>query len=448
MSTPTRPLVVIDDDPTGTQAVSGLPVIMAWDPDDIRWALSRSAEAVYVQTNSRALAEHEAVRVTREVADAFLRHRDVTLVSRGDSTLRGHFPAEPRALADAVLAAGGEVDAIVLVPAFPDAGRVTVRGVHYVEREGRRIPAGESAFAADATFGYAASDLRDWVVEKSRGRYRRADVGVLAAASPSADDAEVERLLADGARVLVVDAESESDLRAAAAALAQAEARGRRFVYRVAPPFVRALLGMPRPATLQGVPDALDAPDAPATEPHGLIVVGSHVSVTAQQLMTLTAARPGIAVVELSVDRLREDREDEIARVAAAVGRGLGESDIILQTSRRLRVADSPEASLALSASVSVALSDAVARALEGLRPAFVIAKGGITSSDVATRGLGMRRATIVGPMLPGMVSLWRIEDGPFVGLPFVVFPGNVGDASALLTVVDKLAGAYRADLV
>ncbi|MCB1255217.1 MAG: hypothetical protein KDB39_18685, partial [Austwickia sp.] len=72
--------------------------------------------------------------------------------------------------------------------------------------------------------------------------------------------------------------------------------------------------------------------------------------------------------------------------------------------------------------------------------PRFVVAKGGITSSDVAARGLSIERAMVRGPMLPGIVSLWEPIDGPARGIPYIVFAGNVGGPSSLAEVVHKLS--------
>ena len=74
------------------------------------------------------------------------------------------------------------------------------------------------------------------------------------------------------------------------------------------------------------------------------------------------------------------------------------------------------------------------------VRRRFVVAKGGITASDVAARGLSIRRAMVRGTVLPGIVSLWEPVDGPARGIPFVVFAGNVGGPEALADVVDTLS--------
>jgi hypothetical protein len=98
--------------------------------------------------------------------------------------LRGHFPLEPDVIAATVAAVSGEVtDGVVIVPAFPDAGRVTIGGVHYMRGTGavagELIPVAETEFARDASFGFANSEMARYVEEKSGGRFPAATVIVL-----------------------------------------------------------------------------------------------------------------------------------------------------------------------------------------------------------------------------------------------------------------------------
>jgi uncharacterized protein YgbK (DUF1537 family) len=149
-------------------------------------------------------------------------------------------------------------------------------------------------------------------------------------------------------------------------------------------------------------------------------------------------------VVELRVESLLDDAERvaELDRVVADVVAGLGVGDVVLHTSRVLVRADSAADSLRIARTVSAALVEVVRRTLAERPPRFVIAKGGITSSDVATKGLQIRHAVVRGPMLPGIVSLWQPVDGPAEGIPYVVFAGNVGDDRSLLDVVRILSSA------
>jgi uncharacterized protein YgbK (DUF1537 family) len=450
-----RVLVVLDDDPTGTQSVADLPVLTAWEADDFRWAFGVSdggtpPPAVYVLTNTRSLDPAEAAARNREVVlNSLEAARDLDLelafTSRSDSTLRGHFPLETDTIAEALKShAGRGTDGVVMVPAFPDAGRVTIGGVHYTRSgNGTLTPVAETEFARDATFGYANSSLAEYVEEKSDGRYSARDVivldlGILRTGSPEESAAAIADALAPAANrtPIAVDIVTENDLRRLALGLAEAERRGKNLIYRVGPPFVRGRIGQEVRAPLSSA-EALGG-DAP--ERGGLVVVGSHVGQTTRQLEALLRRLPSARVVELDVERLLGGDDRHVAETAERVAAALGEGDVVVHTSRTLVTADDAAASLAIARRVSAAIVDVVRRTVASVRPRFVVAKGGITSSDVAAHGLSIRRAIVRGPMLPGIVSLWEPMDGPARGIPYIVFAGNVGDDESLADVVGKLS--------
>lgn len=441
-----RQLVVLDDDPTGTQSVGGLPVLNAWSPADLTWALETGAPAVYVMTNSRSLSPEDAEQRNREVVSSALEAArtlgiEVDFVSRSDSTMRGHFPLEPDTIRDVVSTAGITIDGVVIVPAFGDAGRITVRSVHYAGSPASGyVPVGETEFAKDATFGYASSDLRDWVAEKTEGRIPADRVATITLDQLRTDpEASVAVLtsLTDGQPV-IVDIVEETDLRLLALALLEAEARGKRFVHRVGPPFVRGLIG-------QDVIAPLSAEDVAAlrtreTAPGGLIVVGSHVALTTRQLDQLRERR---APVEFEIDVakvLSDQATDYLDGIVQAVSDALQQGNVVVRTSRTLVKGVDGADSLRIARAVSDAVVSVVREVLRRTPPRFVIAKGGITSSDVAARGLEIERAIVRGPMLPGIVSLWEPILGPARGIPYIVFAGNVGDEQSLADVADKLS--------
>ena len=442
-----RVLVVLDDDPTGTQSVADLPVLTRWEVDDLRWALEQGAPAVYVLTNTRSLDPADAEQRNREVvtnALAAAATAGVTLgfVSRSDSTLRGHYPLEPTVIAD-VLArqAGVRTDAVVIVPAFPDAGRITIGGVHYTRGpDGTVVPVAETEFARDATFGFRSSALADYVEEKSAGRFAADDVIGLdlhLVRGPAAGIADALDAATDSTPV-VVDVVTENDLRALALGLAESERRGKSLLYRVGPPFVRGRIGQEVRAPLTAAEAYVGT--APASG-GGLVVVGSHVGQTTRQLGVLTAEHPA-SVVEIAVEPLLtpEGAVAELDRVVGAVTVALETGDVVVHTSRLLVKRDDPAESLRIARTVSAAVVEVVRRTLAEHPPRFVVAKGGITSSDVAAFGLEIRHGIVRGPMLPGIVSLWQPVDGPARGIPYVVFAGNVGDDRSLLDVVRVLS--------
>jgi uncharacterized protein YgbK (DUF1537 family) len=398
-----------------------------------------------VLTNTRSLDEADAVALNERVARGLLaagerRSGRVQLVSRSDSTLRGHVIAEVAALQSAARAAGlGGYDGVLLAPAFLEAGRLTAGDIHWARMPGGLVPVGQTEFARDATFGYAASDLRDFVAEKSGGTVRPEDVLSLSLADIREGGAPRVRDLLSGVRDgrwVVVNATEYSDLDTVALGVLLAEQAGRTFAFRTGPSFIRSLAGMGPKAPLRGTelyPEGLPAG-------HGLVVVGSHVGQSSRQVAALLA-RGGVRPVELDVPALL-DGADVVAPAVAQVVRALAESDVLLYTSRALITGRDRAGSLAIARTVSAALSQVVSEALAA-GPAWVVAKGGITSHDVAVRGLGIRRAEVAGQLFPGVISVFRPLDAASAatGQPYVVFAGNVGDEDTLAGVVAILNG-------
>jgi uncharacterized protein YgbK (DUF1537 family) len=461
-ATSPRVLVVLDDDPTGTQSVADLPVLTRWEVEDFQWALHQGKPAVYVLTNTRSLDPEEAAARNEEVVrNALAAARDgeseinLGFVSRSDSTLRGHFPLEPDVIAATVAAESGEAtDGVVMVPAFPDAGRITVGGVHYMRgpEAGQLTPVAETEFAKDATFGFANSEMAKYVEEKSQGRFAAdsvivLDLNIIRAGSATGQAEVSAKAIADAiepatqSTPIVVDIVTENDMRALALGLEEAERRGKKLLYRVGPPFMRARIGQDiRPELSGGEAYAGNTP----SEAGGLIVVGSHVGVTTRQLKVLTDRHSSARIVEIDVEKLLgEEAAAYLDQTVDAVVDALHGGDVIVHTSRLLIKTDDPAESLRIARTVSAAVVAVVNRTLKTFPPRFVIAKGGITSSDVAAHGLEIRHAIVRGPMLPGIVSLWEPVDGPAKGIPYIVFAGNVGDDESLAQVTSKLSNTF-----
>jgi uncharacterized protein YgbK (DUF1537 family) len=446
-----RRLVVLDDDPTGTQSVADVPIITEWREPDLRWALRQPVGGFYVLTNTRSLGPARAAARNREVLTALASVATelgvpVALVSRSDSTLRGHFPLETDVLGEELAARFGQpVDGVLLIPAYIDAGRITVDSGHWVRTPDGFIPAGASEFAADVAFGYAASDLRAFVEEKSDGRWPRATVARLTLEDLRTAGVEhVTRRLSNlrGGQPMVVDAACDEDLRIVALAAMRAEQRGKTFVYRTGPSFVRNRLGQRAHPPLSD--DALAAmigarvTGAGRTRARGgLVLVGSYVGLTTVQLLQLAGLE---LLTELELDVLAllvaNDPISLVESLAARAARALEEGDVVVRTSRAV-ARDPSESSLTTHARVSDALVETVRAITARVTPRWIVVKGGITSSDVATRGLGIRRAWARGTLLEGIVSLWQPAAG--VTPPYVVFAGNVGDDGALRRVVQRL---------
>jgi len=442
-----RILAVLDDDPTGSQSVRGVQVVTVFEEAEYAAALETATPALFVLTNTRGLSEPDAVALdTRIAAQLFAvaasRDAELDLVSRGDSTLRGHVLAELAALDDARRTAlGSGFDVFLLAPAFFEAGRTTVGDVHRVRVDGVDVPAGETEYARDKTFGFHASDLKEFLAEKSAGAIDAADV-----VSLSLDDIRVggpERIAAilralHGGVHVVVNAEQDSDYDVVALGVALARETGTAIATRCGPSFVRALAGI-EPGEPLG-PAEIWPDGRPAG--HGLIAVGSHVSGTSTQVERLRERHP-VREFELQVSRVLGDdgeRDAHVAELGAAAAAALASADVLVYTSRELVPGADPAASLDIARRVSAALTDVTGLVLAA-RPAWVIAKGGITSHEVAVAGFGVRRAEVAGQLGRGIISLFRpLAARPeAIGMPYVVFAGNVGTPDSLADVVALL---------
>jgi uncharacterized protein YgbK (DUF1537 family) len=446
-------VVVLDDDPTGNQTVHDVAVLTEWSLPLLIDAFHEPEAVVYLLTNTRSMPATEAQARNREIALRLkaareATHREFVIVSRSDSTLRGHYPDETAALAATL---GLPFDATLIVPFFVEGGRITAHDIHYVKEGELLIPAAETEFARDATFGYTHSNLRAWVSEKHGGAVTADKVASITLddirrGGPDAVTAKLARL--SGGAICIVNAVSYRDLEVVVAGLLAAEARGKRLLYRTAASFVRVRGGIaPQPllthAALGGA-----APHADTASPAagGLTIAGSHVAKTTRQVAA-AAALPGVHRMEVAVPALLDagQRAGEIARVVERAGALLGAGEEVLIVTSRELVGRTEEgagsskgsSSLAIGQQVSAALVDIV----RGLptRPAWIIAKGGITSSDIATEALNVHRAWVLGQAIPG-VPVWRTgPESRWPALIYVVFPGNVGDDSALAEMVQIL---------
>jgi uncharacterized protein YgbK (DUF1537 family) len=428
----TGPLVLLDDDPTGTQALREVPVFLRWeDTALLASALVGDAATADLLTNSRALAPAEAERVTRGAAEAALAAAaDARLVLRGDSTLRGHQLEEYRAVRD--VAFPGRDPVLMLVPALPAAGRVTRSGIHWLVQDGRRVPVSETEYATDRSFGYRSARLTEWAEERSDGHFAASDgIEVPLADVHERGGSSVAGALEDAARLgrpaaCVPDAETVEDLELVAAGLLEAEARGVEVVVRCAPTFAAVLAGRLATAAI-----------APPRADDGLLVIcGSYVSRTTRQLEHLCKSRRLEPQLVDPAALCGDGAGAEVARVTAATGRDLETRGIAVVATPR----GAPAAGdlLATGARVAAGLAQ-IAGALPAL-PRTVFAKGGITSAVVLRDGLGVTRAQVAGPVAPG-VALWRADSR---GRPvdYVVVPGNVGAEDLLVELADLVGAA------
>ncbi|PMD38612.1 3-hydroxyisobutyrate dehydrogenase [Hyaloscypha variabilis F] len=437
-------LVILDDDPTGTQTCHDISVLTVWDIETLQLEFKTAERGFFILTNSRAFPPKEAKKLVETICQNIQNAAQATgktfeIVLRGDSTLRGHFPEEPETV-EAILGKGN-IDAWILAPFFYQGGRYTINDVHYVAEGDTLVPASQTPFARDATFGYKSSNLRDYVLEKAGSKFTVDDfVSISIEDIRLGIDHVTEKLLkATKGSVVIVNAAAETDMHVFAAGILAAEQKGRKYICRTGAAFVSSRLG------ITGIPPlSAESLNINNTTTGGLIIAGSYVPKTTLQLQSLRTRRASkLYVIELPVAKLIHSLEavtDFVSKAVEHASQSLQNGqDVLIMTSRDLVVGQDPVSSLGIGGLVA----EILVRIMLGIevRPRYVIAKGGITSSDMATKGLKMKRAVIVGQAAAG-VPLWKCDEGTsrHRGVPFVVFPGNVGGENTLAELVERWA--------
>ena len=437
-----RKIIVLDDDPTGVQTVNGIHVYTDWTEESIAAGFAEENRMFFILTNSRAFqtaqteAEHRTI-AARVAAEARRTGKEFMLISRSDSTLRGHYPLETVTLARTLEESGERIDGEVLMPFFKEGGRFTIGDVHYVQEGAELTPAGDTEFARDKTFGYTSSDMKEYIEEKTQGAFRAADV-----VSISLDDLRamrvdviIKQLMAvTDFRKVIVNAVDYVDVKVFAIAMIRAMKAGKHFLFRTAAAWTKVIGGVTDKPLLRR-----DELVVPGNANGGLIIIGSHVKKTTEQFEKLREL-DAVKFVEfnhllvLDTPRLEAELQRIIRETEDAIRHGM---TVAVYTGRKRFDAGSEAESLRVSVQISDALTSIVRRL--SVQPAFLIAKGGITSSDVGTKGLSVRRALVLGQVAPG-IPVWQTgAESKFPGMSYIIFPGNVGAVETLRDMVKML---------
>lgn len=406
-------MVVLDDDPTGIQTVHGCLLITQWDEASVRQGFADAEPFFYILTNTRAMTRDEAERVTREAMETVVKvnedyHYRLIIVSRSDSCLRGHFPLETDVMRDCLVRHGYAVaPKTPFCPAFIEAGRVTIDGVHYMKDGERLIPVSETEFARDNVFAYHTSVLKDYIREKG--------------ANP--DD------------YIIVNAQSYDELRTFAATIVGDHAALHNALSdSVAEQSIVIRSSSSLPKAISGIADQplLDR-SILKRDGVGCFVVGSHVKKTTQQLECLLQAE-GTCAVEVDVQRILDDADALMLKtqdtIRQIVEQGL--TPVIYTSRQEIRLADADQRQ-----HLGQQVSDFLVNIVHQLpyTPSYLVGKGGITSHDILTKGLGIRTARVLGQIVNSVPCVMTHD------FPYIIFPGNVGNEQSLKEVYQKLKG-------
>lgn len=432
--------IIIDDDPTGNQTVYDVPLLTTWNLDVFISEFINKTPVFFVLTNSRSLSAIETSKIFQEISKniakaAALTQQKYTIVSRSDSTLRGHFPLEHNTIKQ-----GADLkDAItVFIPVMFEGGRVTLNDTHYVSDSENLTPVSETPFAQDHSFGYTNSNLKAYVEEKTGGDVKASMVYSFSIEQIRTQPSEI---LASQIQEIplssycVFNCLNYLDLDKVTNALLLAEKSGKEIIYRTSSSFVPSYIGL-KPKGLLNREDLI----IEGSKNGGLTIVGSYVKKSSEQLKQALSLYSEDTIVEVDVEQImKEDSSVYVNSLVEKVDKNISTgNDVIVYTSRKLITGTDSNSTIKIASTVSQALVSLVNSIAK--RPRYLIAKGGITSHDLATKGLGMIRSKVLGQLLPG-IPVWEMgEETRFLRLPYVVFPGNVGNEDTLSEIIQKLS--------
>ena len=430
--------IVIDDDPTGNQTVYDVPLLTSWSMGVFVEEFIEGTPVFFILTNSRSLSAEETAKIYTTISENILKAAKVTkreyvIISRSDSTLRGHFPLEPKTLRQYLKM---KTAITVFIPVMFEGKRVTVNNTHYIADGGTLTPVNETPFSKDHSFAYSNANLKAYIEEKSSGGVKANEVFSFSLQQIRSLDV---RVLAENILEIppesycVFDSLNYSDLDKICQALLLAEQSGKQILYRTSSSFIPSYIGLAPKPLLK--PEHVTATDANG----GLTIVGSYVKKSSQQLHKALEIFAEGTIIEVDVERIRaKDYRNYISALAIQIDANLqSRKNCIVYTSRKLVTGVSAKDTLDIASKISAALVDIV-RSIT-VRPKYIIAKGGITSHDLAIKGLRMKRSSVLGQLEPG-VPLWKMGmETKFPKLPYIVFPGNVGDVNTLKTIITKL---------
>ncbi|MFJ7971831.1 four-carbon acid sugar kinase family protein [Psychrobacillus sp. NPDC096389] len=440
-----KKIIVLDDDPTGVQTVHGISVYTDWSVESIEKGFQEENSMFFILTNSRGFTAAETKKAHIEIATniaevAKKQSKEFIVISRGDSTLRGHYPLETEVLKDTIEATSNiNFDGEVIIPFFKEGGRFTVDNIHYVQYEEYLVPAGETEFAKDRTFGYTKSHLGEYVEEKSAGNFTAENTTYISLKSLRSLDIEGitnQLLQVTDFNKIVVNAVDYVDVEIFVIALAKAMKSGKQFMFRSAAALTKVIGGVSNKALL-----TREELIQEETNHGGLILVGSHVKKTTEQLEVLKTS-DFIEFIEFNTHLVLQPEkfQEEIDRVISTTENFIREGKTVTVYTNRERL-DLGEGKKEEELKLSVKISDAVTSIVQRLtvRPNYIVAKGGITSSDIGTKGLEVKRATVAGQIQPGIPVWFTGEESKFPGIAYVIFPGNVGAVTTLKDTVEIL---------
>ena len=444
-------IIIIDDDPTGSQTVNGCNLLLKWDYETLLKGLKDSSNLLFILANTRSLSKKDVKVRLKEICSALreimnnssFAEEDFVVISRGDSTLRGHNFIEPFIINELL----GPFDATFYIPAFIEGNRTTVNGNHFVDN----IPVHKTIFSKDKIFGFNTSNVKELIYEQSNHKLDFnhienifiKDFEVLETNQPNKLYLYMENLKNN--QKVIVDIRDYFQLDKFSRII-KSLLKKKKFLFRSAASFISSLSNVKQTKKENIYFSQLRRKNNNDKMLKGLIVVGSYNELTTLQLnkvLNISLCQP----IEINVLKLYalfkiEDNLKQINSlrklIVHSIKQNLSQDFVpVLYTSREIVSPRDNNDLIQFQIFLSSFISEIVSVIKNDI--GYLISKGGITTNTILSEGLKADSVYLEGQILPG-ISLVTFNLQEQKGkLPIVTFPGNIGNNMSLVKALEIL---------
>ncbi len=434
-------IIVIDDDPTGSQSVHDCLLLLNWNYQTLLEGLRSNSNLLFILANTRSLSEKEVKVRLKEICNNLYKisldenlQDNLIFVSRGDSTLRGHNFLEPYLINKYL----GPFDATFHIPAFLEANRITIDGKHFVDG----IPAHKTTFAKDNIFGYETNDLKKLLYKKSRSKIKLKNIKKLNFIEESSFS-ELKKFMENlkNNTHVIVDIERFSQLEKFSEIIREL-INQKKFLFRTAASFLKTISVTKNNKKDNFYYSQLRIRDKRNHFLPGLIIIGSHTEISTNQFKKLVELNT-FEAIELDVEEfheihvLKENRTKIIQfkkNILEKIREAIKNSFIpIIFTSRKVKIFEDELEQMDFYNSLSFLISQIVSDIKYEI--GYLISKGGITSNTILNSSFNIDYVYLEGQICNGISLVKAKLVHKNNELPIITFPGNLGHDCSLVDV-------------
>ena len=434
-------IIVIDDDPTGSQSVHDCLLLLNWNYETLLKGLLSNSSLLFVLANTRSLSEKEVEKRLEEICNTLYKvyvenniQDNLLFVSRGDSTLRGHNFLEP----DLINQYLGPFDATFHIPAFLEGNRITINGKHFVNG----VPAHKTNFAKDNIFGYETNDLKKLLYKKSKSKIELKNIKNLNCIEKysSYELKNFMENLKNNTHV-IVDIDKFSQLEKFSELIREL-IKNKKFLFRTAASFLKTISNTKNIKKSNFYYSQLRLKNKLNQFLPGLIIIGSYTDISTKQLNNLLELNFfkafEIDVEEFYKIHLSKNRETLIFKLKKIILERIritikNNFIPIIFTSRKEKIIENNYLQMDFYNSLSSFIAEIVADMKYEI--GYLISKGGITSNTILNSSFNIDYVYLEGQICSGISLVKAKLTNNKNDLPVITFPGNLGNDHSLTQV-------------